>query len=217
MGLEQKRLSNSIHIMLGLGRRFSLSLDFRTLPLGVSDAYVYLTTVKRGRQAGFCHPDLQLRKPRLEMDMSLAQTVTGRAKKEQVLTASLSGIILLLTDQLNKYLTFHVARGKLQHETDQHKITSACFWSSLLNRPSPSLAFSRSLTVGAVLWYTTQGHPSGPRYSACWLLGELSPWLTLCSFPGSSPWLKELSLPKLTALPWRQVCIKGWLMQGSRD
>lgn len=75
--------------------------------------YVYLTTVKRVRQAGFCRPDLLLRKPRLEMDMSLAQAVTGRAKKEQVLTASLSGIILLLIDQLNKYLTFHVARGKL--------------------------------------------------------------------------------------------------------
>ena len=181
--------------------------------------YVYLTTVKRGRQAGFCHPDLQLKKPRLEIDMSLAQTVTGRAKKEQVLTTSLSGIILLLTDQLNRYLTFHSARGKLQHETDQHKVTSACFWSSLLNRPSPSLTslIYRSLRVGAVLWYTTQGHPSGPRYSVCQLLGELSPWLTACSFSGSSPWLRELSLPKLTALPWGQVCIEGWLMQGSRD
>lgn len=131
--------------------------------------YVYLTIIKRGRQAGFCHPDLQLRKPRLEIDMSLAQTVTGRAKKERVLTTSLSGIILLLTDQLNKYLMFHSARGKLQHETDQHKITSACFGSSLLNRPSPSLTFTRSLMVlccGTPPRATLQDR--GTQSPSCW-------------------------------------------------
>lgn len=142
--------------------------------------YVYLTTVKRGRQAGFCHPDLQVTKETKTRNGHevgpdndrQSQERTGIPRKN---TASLSGIILLLTDQLNKYLMFHSARGKLQHETDQDKITSACFWSSFLNRPSPSLTFSRSLTMGTVLWYTTQGHPSGPSYSPCQLLGELSP------------------------------------------